>query len=513
MTSGEDMNNKIRLLYADDDPSDVDLTRTHFQLNAPEFEIDHVETGRECLARLKHAKYDAVLLDYRLPDMDGTDVLAEMAREEIELPVVMVTGVGDEELVVKALRLGAADYVPKQSDYLETLPGVLTGVIADHRNKRKRGQPTLPARLRILYLEYHEMDVDLTLHHFGVHAPHVTIQIARSCNEALERLSGEHDFDLVLTDLRMPDRSALEFLREARQRTTVPPFIVITGKGDEAAAIAALKLGAYDYIVKRDDYLTQLPYAIENAIARFRLDRANARLKDELALRERAEQVLLQSTERLQVLSRRLLEVQETERRHVALELHDEVGQLLTGLKINLELIRQAAGEDPLAGRLQDSLEIVAMAQERVRKLSAELRPSILDDFGLEAALRWLADRQAKAANFKARLATDLAGRRVGPDLETVCFRVVQEALTNVARHARAQHVDIELRAGAAELQLVVRDDGVGFDVATAQRRARAGESLGLLGMEERVLLAGGRIEINSGPSEGATVRAIFPLE
>src|SRR5258706_10792326 len=119
------MAENIRVLYAEDHPPDADLTKAHFQLSAPDFELDIVGTGRACLTRLNEEKYDALLLDNHLPDMDGVDVLNELAAKEVSLPVVVVTGVGDETLVVHLLRLGAWDYVPKQENYIQSLPAVL----------------------------------------------------------------------------------------------------------------------------------------------------------------------------------------------------------------------------------------------------------------------------------------------------------------------------------------------------------------------------------------------------
>src|SRR5439155_17644070 len=125
------MTERIRVLYAEDDPLDVDLTKSLFGLHAREFEFEVVDTGKRCLARLDEEKYDLLLLDNHLPDMDGIDVLKELLNKERSLPVVMVTAVGDEALVVQVLRLGVWDYVAKQGDYLARLPTVLTRVVAD----------------------------------------------------------------------------------------------------------------------------------------------------------------------------------------------------------------------------------------------------------------------------------------------------------------------------------------------------------------------------------------------
>lgn len=282
------MKERLHVLYAEDDPCDADLTKTHFELEAPQIDLEVVDTGRRCLARLDEADYDVLLLDYRLPDMEGTTVLRELAERGVSPPAVMVTGVGDEALVVQALRLGACDYVPKHGDYLKTLPAVLESAVTERRRQQEQGYAAGRRQRRILYVEHNPADIDLTLRHFAEAAAHFSVEVVRSSGQALSRLR-EGTFDLVLADLRMPDMSGLDLLREARRGGPLVPFIVITGKGDEVAAVAALKLGAYDYIVKRDNYLTQLPYAIDNAIARSQLEESNHRLHAELEQRERAE--------------------------------------------------------------------------------------------------------------------------------------------------------------------------------------------------------------------------------
>jgi signal transduction histidine kinase/PAS domain-containing protein len=218
--------------------------------------------------------------------------------------------------------------------------------------------------------------------------------------------------------------------------------------------------------------------------------------------RERAGEDLAEKRKELQSLSRKLIEAQEAERRAVARELHDDFGQVLTAIRLNL----QKSGSD-----LSESIELVDQAIGRMRELAHDLRPSILDDLGLPAALRWYVAREAKRAGLEPRLeVADLP--RLPVALETSCFRLVQEALTNIARHAQARQVQIELAARDHSLFLMVRDNGKGFDARAALRRAAQGHSQGLLGMKERVALAGGEMEIDSAQGRGTAVRARFPL-
>ena len=223
----------------------------------------------------------------------------------------------------------------------------------------------------------------------------------------------------------------------------------------------------------------------------------------DITSRKRAELELRSQREQLAALSRRLIDAQEAERRTVARELHDDLGQVLTAIKLNL--MRQERDRD-------ETVALVDRAIERMRDLARDLRPAILDDFGLAAALRWYVEREAQRAGLDFHLTLSVE-TRLPASVETSCFRVVQEAITNVARHAEARRIDVELSASGSGLLLTVRDDGKGFDVTAARQRAGRGESQGLSSMQERITLAGGAFEIESAPGRGTTIRARFPVE
>ncbi|MBI3801381.1 MAG: PAS domain S-box protein [Deltaproteobacteria bacterium] len=212
----------------------------------------------------------------------------------------------------------------------------------------------------------------------------------------------------------------------------------------------------------------------------------------------------------LATLSRQLLEAQETERHRLAYELHDDLGQALIALKLRLQLI--VGVPEIVAQRLQHSIKLVDDLLGQVRALSLNLRPVMLDQLGLEAALDWYVQRQAQQAGLVAHLAADPLEPRPHPLIETACFRVMQEAVTNVARHAQAHQVWVEVQKHDETLSLCVRDDGIGFDVPAALARARQGASLGLLSMKERLRLVEGRLEIRSTPGGGTEVCARVPL-
>jgi two-component system sensor histidine kinase UhpB len=223
----------------------------------------------------------------------------------------------------------------------------------------------------------------------------------------------------------------------------------------------------------------------------------------EITERKRAGEELGRRAQQLEVLSRKLIEAQEAERRAVARELHDDFGQVLSALRMNL---RRLEREDP------ESIALVDGAIARMRDLAQALRPPMLDELGLEAALREYMKREARRGGLAVRLVLARLKQRPPAVIEITCFRIAQEALNNVIRHAQAHLVEVELDTVNGELQLVLRDDGRGFDVSAARERAIQGGSQGLLNMQERVALAAGHLEIDSTPGRGACVRARFPL-
>jgi signal transduction histidine kinase len=211
-----------------------------------------------------------------------------------------------------------------------------------------------------------------------------------------------------------------------------------------------------------------------------------------------------ESRRRLAVLSQRLVEVQETERREISRELHDEVGQLLTGLLFKIE--SHGAG----APRVKDEMRVIVNDLiDRVRDLSMNLRPPMLDDLGLLSALTWLIRRFGAQTGVHVRFQHADLDRRFGGQVEITAFRIVQEALTNVARHAGVKQAKVDLWANAVSLGVRIEDEGRGFDVGAAL----AARSSGLEGMLERSRLAGGRLAIESAPGKGTRLVVELPLD
>lgn len=213
--------------------------------------------------------------------------------------------------------------------------------------------------------------------------------------------------------------------------------------------------------------------------------------------------------DRLRALSRRLVEVQEAERRHIARELHDEVGQLLTGLRLLMEMGMRSPA-DAAKDNLNEAQALVNEIMARVRKLSLDLRPTMLDDLGLLPALLWHIERYTSQTSVRVDFRhTGLEGQRFAPEVETAAYRIVQEALTNVARHAGVSEAAVRAWCDQDVLSIRVEDRGVGF---APEAVLNAGASTGLSGMYERVALLGGQLAIEATPGTGVCLTAEIPL-
>jgi signal transduction histidine kinase len=302
--------------------------------------------------------------------------------------------------------------------------------------------------------------------------------------------------DLVLMDIQLVGpMDGVVAAQAIRDQFSIPVVFLTAFAADDIIARAKLT-EPYGYILK--------PFS-ERELHTV-IEMAHYKHQAEIRLRDSAHQ--------LRALSQRVLQVQESERRRVAIELHDEVGQSLTALKINL--LGHSRFKDQAPESLNaENLRIVEDALQQVRRLALALRPSMLDDLGLLPALRWIAEQSAGRGGFFVEFQADEMpfSERMSPELETTCFRIAQEALTNITRHAQAQQVLITLRHEEDQLTMMVQDDGCGFDVVAMRERAVLGTSLGVLGMQERAGLISGHLDIVSAPGEGSRVRLRCPWQ
>lgn len=243
--------------------------------------------------------------------------------------------------------------------------------------------------------------------------------------------------------------------------------------------------------------------------ARSQLHHLIEQLQHEVEERRAVQRELVRKEEESRQLAHRILTVQERERGRISRELHDQLGQILSAISLQIRGARRLASPE-LAGRLDESAQAVREAIDEVRRLSTELRPSLLDDLGLESALRWSVDRQSSRADLRIDFESENGHGRFPLEVEAACFRIAQEALTNSVRHSGATRVRVHYANDGHCLTVGVVDDGVGFDVDEVRTRPMERRGLGLLGMRERAEALGGRLAIQSSLGQGTAVEVEF---
>ncbi len=530
----------IRVLYTDDDFQITDVVRDYFRQTAPECELETVESGRGCLDRMARGGIDVLLLDLELPDINGLHILNELTARGDPTPVIMVSAKGQTPLAVKSIRAGAVDCVDKASRQFLELPDLVRSVHARHRDRPPVAPHRAgPAPATVLLVEQAEpLRASLTAF-LARQAPRLAVIAISSLAELETVRTGGPAFDAIILGPTPGPASPLDALRTLRSSHADVPVILLAARNDGETAIAAFKLGAQDYILQQDGYLLELVFSLTSLLRRAEIERLNqqlhrelaelnqsleakvatrtAELKREIAVRQQAEQAAAKHAARLQILSKRLFKIQEDERRAIARELHDQVGQMLTGLKLQLEALVRSAETDPgpaLRERLGETLGLANDLMRHVRELTQQFRPRILDDLGLGPALEWHARLFERQTGVRATVDASLPAQRLPAELETAVFRIVQEALTNIARHAGCPAAAVSVThnpepAPGGRLLVEIADRGRGFDVEAV---LASRHSIGLTSLSERVGLVGGSVEIYSRANHGTRIQAEFPL-
>ncbi len=328
---------------------------------------------------------------------------------------------------------------------------------------------------------------------------------AGSGEEALRRVLDEN-FAAILMDVRMPGLDGFttaQMIRDRARSSNTPIIFLTSAKEDLESMARSYRAGAVDYIEK-----PALPEVLRSKLRVFiGLHDMNRILSAELAERELTEQRLRASEEKLRALASHLQSVREEERIHIAREIHDELGQALTGLKFDINaLLKGGCDTQSLADKTQGLAHQIDRIINSVRRIASGLRPEVLDEIGLSAAVEWQAREFSRRTGV--RCTVDISPGFSDPDKErsTALFRIFQELLTNVARHANATKVTVHLADGHA-LNLKVEDNGRGIQ----DQEFESPKSLGLLGLRERALAFGGSIEVRGQEGKGTAVSVSIP--
>jgi signal transduction histidine kinase len=350
--------------------------------------------------------------------------------------------------------------------------------------------------VRILLLEDSAPDAKLIQEALLEGGLRFTMQSVATKQKFLDQLEQKCP-DVILSDFNVPAFDGFEALQEAQERCPDAPFIFVTGTLGDEVAIDSLKKGATDYVLKHR--MGRLVPSVHRALREAR----------ERSERKRAEAQLREAHEQSRALSVYLQYVREEERIRIAREIHDELGQQLTGLKLQMMWIASRLSEEqkPLRDKSRELMHNVDETIQAVRRIATELRPSVLDSAGLPAAIEWQARQFEGQTGIPCRVKSSVQETMWDQDLNTAFFRIFQETLTNIIRHAAATAVEVHLCQDKNDFVLKVRDNGIGI----LENEIQNTRSIGLLGMRERAALLGGNVRWVGVPGEGTTVMVRIP--
>lgn len=272
---------EMRILLLEDSSTDAELTQISLINSIPGCAIRLATTLKDARSLIKNGeRFDVALLDVALPDGNGQELLAEIRQSGVDMAVVMLTGSGNEEVAVAALKAGADDYVIKRQDYISHLSSTIHFAIENYKHTRQLRNDLL----KLLYIEHNTTDLDLTLRHLKQYAPNIVVETVVTAEEVLLMLPKDQPsgkYQVILMDYRLPGLNALEFIKIMRQeRKSDIPIILVSGQGNEDIAVQALKLGASEYLVKRENYLFRLPTLIASVYHHYELKRSQLALKE-----------------------------------------------------------------------------------------------------------------------------------------------------------------------------------------------------------------------------------------
>jgi PAS domain S-box-containing protein len=474
----------LRVLIIEDSEDDALLLERELRKGGYEPVSERVDTPEALITALRKQDWDVIISDYAMPRFSGLNALKIYKESGHDMPFIIVSGNIGEDVAVEAMRAGAHDYILK-GNFKRLVPAVERELReAEVRRERRAVEDTLKAS-ETRYRQLFDNSLDAII----LAATDGRIIAA---NQAACRMFGMTEEGLLsagigaLMDLEMP---RVQVFAEERRHTSRARSEVILKRADGTG------------------------FPAEQASVVYTDRRGNSRISliiRDISDRRRAEEDLLRSQEALRNLAAHLQSVREEERTNIAREIHDQLGQMLTGLALDMHwLTRKYADHLPIVEKVKSMVNITDTAIQTVKKIASELRPGILDHFGITAAIQWQAndikERSGIACDVRAEPARIILDR----DRATTIFRIFQEAATNILRHAEATTMKVDLRQSGNSVELTVTDNGKGI----TEEQIFSPMSLGMIGIKERVFHWGGEVTISGAPAKGTTLRVSIPLQ
>jgi two-component system sensor histidine kinase UhpB len=479
------METELKLLLLEDDPADAELLQRLLQKAGMQFKAVIASDEAEFLEAMKHNGYDAVLADNALPQYSSMEALKLIRSTNPHVAFILVTGTVSEEFAVKVIQQGADDYILKTN--LTRLPSAIFNAIEKKRIQREK--------------ETAEKEIEKEKE-FSISIINSLPGIFFLCDIDGKFLRWNKNFQHVCgySDAEI-GRMTIEYFFTGDKNDYMVNYleeIFTTGHG-ETECIFLTKKGR------------RVPYYLTSKVVGFEQQECIICVGLDISSSKDSETALKELNNELRRVSGHLEKIREEEQARIAREVHDQLGQQLTGLKMDLSWLKKHGdtkyGTQEWQSKLKDMEEMMDEAVHTIRRIASDLRPGILDDFGLVAAMEWYNSEFYKRSGTLIEFDHPEKGIDADSTITIGLFRIYQEALTNIARHAEADKIYTTLEISDNHVSLTIADDGKGFD---SHKKIT---SLGLLGMKERANIMKGMLAINSEPGKGTTIIVIVPLK
>lgn len=475
------MKKKLHLLLCEDDEMDAGLVIRQLEKEDFNVEWERVDTADALTNALAQRQWDIVLSDFNIPGFGGVQALAIVKRSGSDIPFILVSGAIGEETAVEMMKKGASDYLMKGN--LQRLGEAVKRELEEFRVRKAKEEAESIIRANE---EKYRAVIDNSLYAIFLAPPAGYIQESNPAASAMfgytrEEFTRLNRYSLLDTTDEFFETRIVE--RDMKGRVK-GEFIGIRKNGERFPCEIA----------------SVLFHDIEGK-------QVSCSMIADISARKNAERKLRHTLEEMQQLSQHLKDAREDERKFIAREIHDEVGQLATAIQLQLHLLKLKSQDISPASleKIDRSMELSDMMITSIRRIATSIRPIALDERGLNDALKWQCEQMQEAHHINCTFEEDFDDSKLSPEAKTEFFRICQESMTNVMRHAQASQVNVSIREDQGKIHLIIKDNGKGFD--TNQKTTH----LGLIGLRERAHSLQGELKLTTGLGQGTSIEVMVP--
>jgi PAS domain S-box-containing protein len=472
---------QLKVVIIEDEEAHFQLMKRAIHKEFPFASVDYFQECYACLQRLDEISPDIIITDYLMPGMNGIEFLEALNRENKDIPVIMITGQGSESIAIQAMKLGAWDYLVKTPNFFTLLPGVIEKVVSEQKLKEALRQSE--ERYRVSFDNFIDAINIFSKDRRFLDVNKKLIQLSGYSKKELLSMKLE---DLYPESVRLPTEEKIQNILQGKEVPVFETYFLTKGgeKIPVEIGVSALKNCYGQEIVFQG--------SIRNIIERKR------------------------AQEQVHILSQQLMKAQEAERQRLSRNLHDLVGQDLSALKIGLDTLFDDQHEVYPVWRqkVAELSEMVKGTIMTIRDLAYSLRPASLNQLGLAKTILQYCEEFYNSTKVKVNFfVAGMDDLELDSDTKIILYRLIQEGLNNVKKHADATDATIRLLASFPNIILRIEDNGKGFDVENRLASAVNEKRMGLRSMEERVTLLGGKIRIESRPLQGTKIFIEVPCK